>query len=405
MKKSLLTLAVLGAFAGVAQAQSTVTLYGVADAWVGSDRSQTLGIKQAATATTPAVLGLVGERQIRQNSGGRNGSRWGLRGVEDLGGGLKGNFVLESGFTIDDGNVANGATMFGRQAYVGVSGGFGEIRLGRQYTAYDELRAGNNTVGDTAFSPTGDVWGQGAAPSVLTGDVLRASLIAAGLTTAQANAAVSQAAAEAALLPADYSNRVNNQIYYATPNISGLTASIGFALGENKVPGASATNVLSAKVQYAAGPFMIGFAHQNQKVRTTAGVLNSFAGVAPPLNPNAAANSPSTKFNLISGSFNFGVAKLIAAYQQVDRTDGIDDKEFKVGLDVPLGSALVARLGYAQAKGYDDTVKSKGFGGILDYSLSKRTNAYFGLRMTESKAEGVKFSKNEVVAVGLRHAF
>lgn len=399
MKKSLLALAVLGAFAGVAQAQSSVTLYGVADAWVGSDRSQTLGITQAATATTPVVLGLVGERQIRQNSGGRNGSRWGLRGVEDLGSGLKANFVLESGFTIDDGNVANGATMFGRQAFVGVSGGFGEIRLGRQYTAYDELRGSNNIVGDTSFAPTGDVWGQGSVFSNTAN--LGAAL---GLSAAD----VAAINAVGAIAPADYANRVNNQIYYATPNISGLTASVGFALGENKVPGAGAANTISAKIQYAAGPFLVGFAHQNTKVRTTAGVVNTAFGnaVLTPAQAAVVVNSPSTKFNLIAGSYNFGFAKLIANYSQVARDGDNDDKEFSVGVDVPVGSSFVARLGYAQAKGYDNFVKSKGLGAILDYSLSKRTNAYVGLRLTEAKFDGgPKFAKNEVVAVGLRHAF
>lgn len=394
MKKSLLALAVLGAFAGTASAQSSVTLYGVADAWVGSSKSSTID----------ASGNLSGVRQTVQNSGGRNGSRWGLRGSEDLGGGLKANFQLESGFTIDDGNVANGATMFGRQAFVALAGGFGEVRLGRQYTAYDELRGGNNIVGDTSFSPTGDVWGQHSS-------ALASGLAAAGLTPAQASTLTG-------MLATDYSNRVNNQIYYGSPNFSGVTFSLGYALGENKTAAVgtlgaqSSADTLSAKVQYAAGPLMVGFAHQSQRPRTTAASVNTLAAVlgggpvydasVPGVSP---VNGDRIKFNLLSGSYDFGFAKLLANYSMVDRVGGLDDKEFNLGVDVPIGS-LTARLGYAQAKGFDDAIKSKGFGAILDYSLSKRTNAYAGLRLTESKADdGPKFAKNQVFGVGLRHAF
>lgn len=393
MKKSLLALAVLGAFAGAASAQSSVTLYGVADAFVGSSKSSTL------SANSAGELVLTGVRQTVQNAGGRNGNRWGLRGSEDLGGGLKANFQLESGFTIDDGNVANGATMFGRQAFVALAGGFGEVRLGRQYTAYDELRGGNNTVGDTTFSPTGDVWGQHIG-------AISTALVAAGVSAAEA-------AALGNVLPSDYTNRVNNQIYYGSPNFGGVTFAIGYSLGENKtaatglVNSQSASDIASAKIQYAAGPLMVGFAHQNQKPRTTAGSVNAIADTPP--YPAAAAATPvnaeRVKFNLLGASYDFGFAKLIANYSMVDRAYGQDDKEFSVGVDVPFGP-VVARFGYAQAKGYDDSVKSKGVGAIVDYSLSKRTNAYAGVRMTESKLDdGPKYAKNQLFAVGLRHAF
>ncbi|MGH8857043.1 MAG: porin, partial [Polaromonas sp.] len=86
MKKTLIALAALGAMAGAAQAQSTVTLYGVADAYFG----------QTTTTTKPTATGL--ETKLKQtvvDSGGINGSRWGLRGSEDLGGGLKANFQFE----------------------------------------------------------------------------------------------------------------------------------------------------------------------------------------------------------------------------------------------------------------------------------------------------------------------
>lgn len=111
MKKSLIALAVLAA-SGAAMAQSTVTLYGVAD--IG------LAYKQDGSTSTTAL-----------DSGNLNGSRWGLKGTEDLGGGLKAIFTIESGFNLDTGAQADAARSFNRQAWVGVDGGFGTVKVGR----------------------------------------------------------------------------------------------------------------------------------------------------------------------------------------------------------------------------------------------------------------------------------
>lgn len=95
MKKSLVALSVLAA-SGAVMAQSSVSLYGIADAFVGS--RQTTGISLSG-----GNLLTLEQRQSVLDSGGLNGSRWGLKGTEDLGGGLKANFVLESGFDISNG--------------------------------------------------------------------------------------------------------------------------------------------------------------------------------------------------------------------------------------------------------------------------------------------------------------
>lgn len=113
MKKSLIALAVLAA-SGAAMAQSSVTLFGKAN------------IGYAKTGTAQAAM-----------TGGADGSdsRYGLRGTEDLGGGLKANFHFEAGFKPDTGNLDNTAGQtFQRSAWIGMSGGMGEVRLGRQYT-------------------------------------------------------------------------------------------------------------------------------------------------------------------------------------------------------------------------------------------------------------------------------
>lgn len=111
MKKSLLALAVLGAFAGAASAQSSVTLYGKLD----------LGFAKAAGSA---------DKQVADGSR----SRVGFRGVEDLGGGLKAMFQFEHRFNPDDGTVTNAAFWHGIST-VGLGGSFGTVNLGRQYTA------------------------------------------------------------------------------------------------------------------------------------------------------------------------------------------------------------------------------------------------------------------------------
>lgn len=145
MKKSLLAVAVLGTLAGAASAQSNVTLYGIVDAGINFDNGRNAAGKTWSVA-----------------SGQQSGSRLGVKGTEDLGGGLSAVFVLENGFNADDGTMANGGRLFGRQAWVGLnSAGLCSIKLGRQYSAiYNAL----NAIDPFAINQAGDaqrVYGYG----------------------------------------------------------------------------------------------------------------------------------------------------------------------------------------------------------------------------------------------------
>jgi GBP family porin len=116
MKKTLLLVSLSGAFATVAHAQSSVTLYGLIDAGI----TYTNNVK--------------GHSNWQETSGAVNSSRWGLHGAEDLGGGLKAIFTLENGFSTNNGTLGQGGREFGRQAFVGLdSDRFGKVTLGRQY--------------------------------------------------------------------------------------------------------------------------------------------------------------------------------------------------------------------------------------------------------------------------------
>ncbi|WP_144142271.1 porin [Paraburkholderia sp. BCC1884] len=115
MKKSILSIATLGALCGVAHAQSSVTLYGLID--------------EGLTFTSNAG----GHQQYAMSSGELHGSRWGLRGAEDLGGGMKAIFTLENGFDLGTGKAGQGGLEWGRQAFVGLSSPWGTLTFGRQY--------------------------------------------------------------------------------------------------------------------------------------------------------------------------------------------------------------------------------------------------------------------------------
>ncbi|MDB5884172.1 MAG: porin, Gram-negative type [Polaromonas sp.] len=345
MKKNLIALAVLAA-SGVASAQSSVTLYGLVDAYVGSSR-----IKTSAPGTVSTSA-----RQTVVDSGGFNTSRFGFKGSEDLGGGLKANFVLEAGFDASTGAANNytnpftGATsnaIFGRQSWVGMSGGFGEVRLGKMWTPYDEVKGlGAAAFDSNIFAPATGVWASNG-----------------------------------------YSDRPGNSIYYATPSISGFSAAASYSLGENKTATQSAGKIASFNVQYANGPLAAALAYQTEK------------------DGGASLNTTTTKFTQLNASYDLGAAKLLAAYGNV-KDAGNRAKEFQVGVDVPLGAVTlsggVARSKITLAGGGE--VKSTGVGLAAKYDLSKRTFLYTGLQMAKNES-GATDVKTDTFAVGVQHKF
>lgn len=333
MKKNLIALAVLAA-SGVASAQSSVTLYGAADVWFGSVKAG-------------------GVTQTKIDSSGVDDSFFGLKGSEDLGSGLKANFVLEQGFNIDNGagwatfDNATGApsnAMFGRQAYVGFSSGFGEVRLGKTFTPFDDISGATTPGFDSALAPTANgVWAS-------TG----------------------------------YNANPNNTIYYATPSLSGFSGAASYSLNENKTttPAVSAGKIGSFNVKYQGGPVYAGLAYQTEKA-------------------NGAATT--AKFTRLNGSYDFGVAKLLAGYGRVS-FGAARTTEWQIGADVPVSTALTLSAGYARSK--DNNVantKRTGLGLVAHYALSKRTAAYGGIHASKDNAPVA--AKVNIYAVGVRHTF
>jgi predicted porin len=361
MKKTLVAMA---AFAAVSSfAQSTVTLYGIADVWFGSAKGAYLNGATCPAETitglaspTGCRTGLAGDpSETKLDSGGLSGSRFGLRGSEDLGGGLKANFTVETGFDI----TAPGATTVGnRQAFVGLSGGFGDVRFGRQYTAYDELRGATSAFGHTSFDTT-----------VAGGSWARTGY--------------------------DYVNRANNMIRYGTANMGGFSAAVGLGLGEDKtVSNGKAGSIISLHGLYANGPITAGIGYQSDKARTT-----------------GSAAAPKINHVLLAGAYDFGAFKLNAGFNTSKgntAAGGAKDNELAIGGTVPIGAlALTAGLSTAKTKFAGKTVeKGNSFAVQGIYALSKRTNTYFGLTNTKVKnGAGTAVEKSNIAAVGIRHTF
>ncbi len=198
MKKSLLALAVLSTFAGIASAQTSLSIYGLVDAGIVSERGGPAG------------------NVTKLTSGVQSGTRLGFRGTEDLGGGLAAKFVLETGIAADTGGFNQGGTAFGRQAYVGLTSNWGAVTLGRQYTPH--------YLALVDVDPFG-----------------------AGLAGNATN-----------LMPTIL--RMNNTIKYTSPTYSGIIGELAYGFGE--VPGDNtASRQIGAAIGYTNGPLLVKLAH------------------------------------------------------------------------------------------------------------------------------------------------
>ncbi|SDC97294.1 Outer membrane protein (porin) [Cupriavidus sp. YR651] len=167
--KKIWTVGIMLTMTGAAHAQTSITLYGLLDTAISYQTHQVAATNAAGRATSSgSVLGVA--------PGFFNGSRWGILGSEDLGGGLSAVFRLESGFAPDTGLSLQGARLFGRQAFVGLNGEYGQITLGRQYSVPFDVLLPFDTIG-WGNTPASDVWVQLLAGSRLDNSVKYAQQI------------------------------------------------------------------------------------------------------------------------------------------------------------------------------------------------------------------------------------
>lgn len=294
-KPAIAAIALACGAAAPAFAQSTVTLYGVADVYMQFAK----GDKSENTL----------------QSGGLSGSRWGLKGAEDLGSGLKAVFQLESGFAIDSGISTQGGLFFGRQAFVGLSSdSAGIVTFGRQNT-----------------------------PHFIALDA--ADPFATGAGSAASSGIVS--------VPA---SRANNSIAYSSPKFGPVAVSLMGAAGE-KVTGA----FTSADVHYAANKLDLGVSYARKNRFGTQAEAATYALFT------AGYDFGSLK---VTGGVQAAKNTTQAAATQDDRT------EFFGGVLVPVGQGTIsAGAGAGKTKNVNGTRASQVSLGYT-HSLSKRTDLY-----------------------------
>jgi predicted porin len=329
-------LALAGAsFGALAQTGTQVQLYGLIGAYAG----------KMERSGGPAAVTQIGH-------GGLTTSFWGLRGSEDLGGGVKAIFALDSFFQTDTGGQGRNATdpLFSRNAWVGVEGGFGKLTLGRQtnptYINMGLLSPLGNSVVFSPLTLHSFVAGYNGA---LVGDTVW-----------------------------------NNAVQYATPRIQGIVANVIYGLGETA--GSTGTGNLGLHANYVNGAFTAAVSAQRFRMPVTAPMTQQ-------------------KGYLLGAAYDFKLVKLYGSLAGSEAGGTVNDTRTRdIGLKLPVtgnGALLAefARTKRTRAALPENLRKTASFG--YDHFLSKRTDLY--AVMLRDKQTG--FDAANSLALGIRHTF
>lgn len=315
---SSLALVALGGFAAAAcHAQTAVRIYGLVDTGIVLERGGAAG------------------NVNKLSSGISLGSRIGFTGTEDLGGGLGAIFTLESGFNADDGSMGQGGLLFGRQAFVGLKGGFGTVTLGRQYTP-QYLTLGAADPFGTGYA------GTAANLMLLTGT----------------------------------GGRMNNTVKYVTPTFAGLSGELAYGFGEIAGDTSAGRNA-GAAVTYANGPLWVRLGHHHRN------------------NDTALAEADRTRNTLLAASYDFGVARAVVGYAvnkglnsaaprnannpfgyAVAPTGSTDSRDILVGATVPLGAGKLIASYVDKSDRTDAGQDARQWAIGYAHALSKRTELF-----------------------------
>ncbi|MGE8163762.1 porin [Paraburkholderia sp. NPDC080076] len=344
MKSKLLCCVSLCAVTSIVHAQTSVTLYGIIDE----------GIMYQSNVNG-------GKRVSLDSLGGLNGSRWGMTGKEDLGGGLRAIFTLESGINVNNGAFGQGGTPFGRQAFVGLaSDQYGSLTFGRQYDMifyFPEPLTISGLISTVVFSHPGDL--DNTANSI----------------------------------------RVNNAVRYMSPSLYGFTFGGEYSVG-GVAGNTTANSGYSLGIGYSGGPFSIAAAFEYFKNPTSAtpgqgfftGNANGASLLAFSLNKGYATAS-SYQVGVIAanykvGPFTFGASGSNVQYSNMGGTLLGQTAHFNnvdVGVSYLYSPSLTLGLGYEYLVGkgvtttQGSTIGNQHYNQVAvmgDYFLSKRTDVY-----------------------------
>ena len=474
MKKSLLAIAAMTAFAGAAQAQSSVTIYGVMDVDTGyvqrsnggdSSFGTTIAVPVGAVSTTNAGAGTAGQPGNNVHgagfigTGGESATQIGFKGTEDMGGGLKTNFQLETGFNATSGSISNGmgaqfnkdggsgatslnGQLFNRQAWVGLSDAkVGALSVGRQYTGFMTVVNGNDLVKAQAFSPiqySGNLGGGGGITDSIRQDssIKYESPVFANTTLTAMYKAGNQMGSIGPQSSYNFAANYNGGKYhfgiaYMASNDALLTSSSNNALATTLT--GSSGNIVSGTALTTTAPVGTVTAYNTSavaiggdwsvtdKIKLGAG-WQLFTYKAPAQNVTTGATG-----NLIS-QYGYSISSA-TNYQGSNQANNLvwitANVQTSAATDVSVGFYNLNQAGYTTGiNGTTNTNTPIGAGAMQWYSLvgnyyfSKRTNLYAGymlekLRGTQQGANGPVssyttgnyYNTNSIVAIGMRHTF
>jgi len=350
MQVKRLAIALVAASPLFAAAQTNVQLYGILDAAISS---QDTGGPEG--------------RQTVVNSGNQSSSRFGFRGSEDLGNGLKAIFNLEAGTSIDTG--AGDSALFGRRAVVGLEGAFGTVTAGREYSPIASIAAAS------------DAFGQGFYGS---------NLSAFGANFPNASATTSNR----------LTRRLSNSINYKSASLGGFKVLAAFGAGETaETATLEKGDLWGGGVEYTLGGLYLGAAYQQIK-RVPADEDKEMA---------------------VGGAYKFdalGGFEIKANWMKAERPAVADYKQANIGGSIPFGANRFY-VNFQQQK--QGNAKGNTWALAYTYSLSKRTNIYASYASLDNNNTGVfgitsssvtvapaatrLGADPDVFSVGLRHAF
>ncbi|WP_233838909.1 porin [Paraburkholderia sp. ZP32-5] len=374
MKKSAFALISSLLLGTAAHAQSSVTLYGVIDE----------GLTYTSNTGGHSAWQLAGS-DIQ-------GNRWGLRGNEDLGGGLAAQFVLESGFNLSNGTFQQGGRLFGRQAYVGLSSNrWGTVTLGRQY---DPL------ISYVATLTSNGGWGGLLFTHPLDNDNM------------------------------DDFYRINNAVKYASPDIAGLTFGSMYAFSNST--GFADNRAWSVAARYTHGPFTLaaGYMDMTNPGTSCGGAVAGGTAAACGVTGDATFTAAKQRIFASGAGYSFGPAIFNLTYTNSYVGNAVSPSAYQSSslrfnnIEFNARYSLTASLMLGAMYDYTNFTKHGGagnpsghwneFGVLADYLLSKRTDVYFqgvhqrgsGVTANILGSAGASSSGIQTVArIGLRHRF
>jgi predicted porin len=325
MKKTLLALSIAAFLPAIAHAQTNIVLNGSIDMSLESRNGDANG----------------GASDLKVTNGVWAGSRFAISGTEELGGGMKGIFNIEHRLSPDTGTVTSGATFWAGQAWVGLQGGFGTVRLGRQYTPVRRVLEPGDVTGFSFYN---------------NGDGL------AGITT-----------------------RFNNDVSYQTPSLGGVTIHAAYAAGEST----------TAPIDNDLGDaFGIGGIGRFGPATVGLGYHNISAGDAPGVDDTTElALSLAAKF----GNYGIGLA---GAQKEVNN---VKRKAYFLSTSAGIGAGTIYLTLRKDDQGTD--LDDTGLGLTYSHGLSKRTFLYASLGYNKVEQAVGEDSKPRTIALGVRHFF